>query len=127
MATPKQLAALAKARAARAKKSPAKKIAVTAKSRATKKAPSKRLKARRAANTKAGYFPNPVKKSPAKFIIEVKLRGNKIGYLTPAGMLDTEKALAAKLSESNADKKATDFFNENKKYLLHVRVLPLKK
>ena len=44
-------------------------------SQVTKKAPSKRLVNRRKKNTKSGYFPNPVKKSPIKkdpfkFVVE---------------------------------------------------------
>ena len=131
MATPKQLAALKKARATRAKnlagKSPAKKISVTAKSRVTKKAPSARLKKRRAANVKAGYFPNPVKAAAAKFIVEVKTNINKIGYLTANGTLDTLASEAAKFSQSVAEKRATDFFTANKRYLVHVRVVAVKK
>lgn len=65
MATQKQLDALKKARAAKARKAkakkPKKKVAITAPSRTTGKAPSKRLRSRRAKNYKApaGYYPNP--------------------------------------------------------------------
>lgn len=122
MATPKQLAALAKARAARAKK----KKPITAKSAATGKAPSKRLKKRRAENTKKGYFPNPVKK-PARFIVKVTLKNNDVGYLTHAMTLDTDVKKAAKVSKSNAESAGTNYFNANKRYLYKVEVVPEKK
>lgn len=38
-----------------------KKVSVSAKSKATKKAPTARLKKRRAKNTVKGYYPNPTK------------------------------------------------------------------
>lgn len=54
----RKVAAKKPARKVAAKKT-ARKKAITAPSRATGRAPSKRLKARRSANTKKGYFPNP--------------------------------------------------------------------
>lgn len=107
MATAKQLAALAKARAARKKKLGASKKKTTTKKRVgtsqkkpsvtTKKAPSKRLKARRAKNVTPGYYPNPVKKrSPAKTKTVYMLcafKGKKIvGYWTGYLWDDMESA-----------------------------------
>ena len=127
MASKAQLAALAKARAAR-KKKPVKKIPVNAKSRVTGKAPSKRLKARRAKNTRAGYYPNPVKKTtPRKFTVRVTLASGKVGYVTPSGGLDTDIGYAVKKSETECNKLAHSFFAENKKYLKSVEVVVVKK
>ena len=127
MASQAQLAALAKARAARKKKTPAK-IAVGAKSRVTKKAPSKRLKARRAKNVKAGYFPNPKPKAPnKKFTVKVTLKNGKAGYVTPTGQLDTEIIYAVKKTEKACETLAHSVFNEYKRYLKSVEVVPVKK
>jgi hypothetical protein len=104
MATEKQLAALKKARAARAKKA------------------------------KVATKPNLVVRKKAKpaiksnnFAVEVKLRGNRVGYITGHMGLDTSISAARKMTETTAEKVAKDFFNENKKHLLHVRVIELKK
>lgn len=125
MATPKQLAALKKARAARAKK----KKPVTAKSQVTGKAPSKRLKKRRAENTKKGYFPNPVKsrKTSPKFLIEIKIKRGAVGYLTSSGKADTDIKYAQKLILQSAEKKARDFFNTYEDILEYVKVIPAPK
>ena len=102
MATAKQLAALAKGRAALKRKRAGKKsikrktkrktvarkkirrsrkkIGVNAKSRATRKAPTKRLKARRKKNRVKGMYPNP---SPGVFIFAKK--GAKKYYLQRVG------------------------------------------
>ena len=122
MATPKQLAALKKARAARAKK----KKPVTAKSQITGKAPSARLKKRRVANTKKGYFPNPVKSAP-KYVVEITTCRGRKGYLTSGAGADTDIGLAAKLSLKSAEAKATEFFNKHKFKLKMVRVIPAPK
>lgn len=116
MATEKQLAALAKARAARKKKTKAKpvakkrvkKIAVNAPSRATGKKPSPRLKARRQKNKTApkGYYPNP---SVREYVIVVETSGPKgqIGYFStwkekgPA--MDDDYRNAAKMTKESAE------------------------
>jgi hypothetical protein len=104
MATEKQLAALKKARAARAKKAKPK------------------LGVNRSTAKKVGAkIPNK------KYLVEVKLIGGKIGYLTRVNMLDTEKSKAGKFSMSEATNRATSFFNANKKHLAHVAVIDLKK
>lgn len=125
MASLAQLAALAKARAARKKKPKAKKP-IGAKSQVTKKAPSKRLKARRTKNTKTGYFPNP--KAPIKkFTVKVTLLNGKVGYVTHAGQLDTDYAYAVKKTEKACETLAHSFFNSYKRYLASVEVVAVKK
>lgn len=109
MATAKQLAALAKARAARKKKTGKKVKAKAAKRKAPKKMARKR---------------NP---APKKYVVEVKVKGGKIGYLTPNYKLDTDFSEAAKFPLKLAEKEATDFFNYHKSKLIWVKVLPIIK
>lgn len=66
----KKKTATRKKTAAKKKTTARKKIAVTAKSRATGKAPSARLKKRRARNTVPGAYPNPA--SRLKYVMTVK-------------------------------------------------------
>lgn len=105
MATAKQLAALAKGRAAMAAK--------RKKKSATKKSvPKKRVKATTATRAKA----------PVKYIVEIKTKGRKIGYITGHMSADTSISQARKMDLKTAEKVATEFFEDNKKYLTHVRV-----
>lgn len=70
--TPKQIAATKKLVALNKKRASARKkvgTSQTAKSRATKKAPSKRLKQRRSLNTKKGYYPNPILKG--RYVLKI--------------------------------------------------------
>lgn len=67
-----------------------KKVAVNAKSRATKKAPTAKLKSRRKANTKKGYYPNPVMDL---YVIKIR-KGNKTYYFNGA-IGDSVRANAA--------------------------------
>lgn len=126
MATAKQLAALAKARAARAKKAktaakkkPTKKVSVNAPSRATGKTPSKRLQSRRRKNVTPGYFPNPAKKkvAPAKTKIVNLLcafkGGKRVAYWTGKHW-DDEKSAAKCYSSQAAAAKA---WNAASKYV----------
>lgn len=139
-ATEKQLAALKKARAARkknlaAKKKPVakkttvkkKKVAVTAKSRATKKAPSARLKTRRAKNTKPGYYPNPAKKTVIKYGVKVVTNAGKEGYLTEKGAFNTEKDTARAMGKLEAERQARFIFAKYNKKLMMVEVIDIKK
>jgi hypothetical protein len=145
MATPKQLAALKKARAARAKK----KKPVTAKSQITGKAPSARLKKRRVANTKKGYFPNPLttkddlekakaivakaraKKAaastrPKSYIVKVTKHSGTVGYYVsdyPRGKFDTDISLASPLTLVNANKLARGIFADFNRAIYKVEVL----
>lgn len=130
MASAKQLAALKKAREARAKKAGVKKVAVSAKSRATGKPPTARLKARRKKNltAPAGYFPNPVKrKSAPKFVVKVTTNAGKVGYSSDLGTLDTDIKVASKLSEKMAEARAHEIFKYFKKHLRVVEVVPAPK
>lgn len=63
--------------AAKKKTTARKKIAVTAKSRATGKAPSARLKKRRAANRVPGAYPNPKARSEAHHIYALAMYGGE--------------------------------------------------
>ena len=117
MATAKQLAALKKARAARKRnlankadpkrkvstkrKTVKKKVSVSAPSRATKKPPSKRLKRRRKANVKKGYYPNPAVKistrvSGDEYCAQITSKDGRIGYVSKLSGLqfDTDKKKA---------------------------------
>lgn len=106
MASKAQLAALAKARAARKKKPAAKKP--------VRKNP---VKARKKAAPKTTRF----------YTVKVTLQNGKVGYLTPAGGLDTEFIYAVKKGLKPCEELATRFFNENKKFLHKVEVVPAKK
>lgn len=112
MATEKQLAALAKARAARKKKLGASKKKTTAKKRvgtsqkkpsiATKKAPSKRLKARRAKNVTPGYYPNPVKTLKTVYILAIFDGKKRLGYWTGKNWDDSKGAAKRYATQSAA-------------------------
>lgn len=83
MATQKQLAALKKARAAKKRNVDKRKVGTsqTKKSRATGKTPSKRLKKRRASNTKKGYYPNPTTAKKTVYLVKVETTLGEHGYL----------------------------------------------
>lgn len=98
MATAKQLANLAKARAARKKKA-GKKVA-------KKRAP---------------------KKSSFGYAVQVKLSNGRTGYLDHGKGLDTNKGMAAVVSKENAEKEAKNFFNSHKRQLQWVKVIKVKK
>lgn len=85
--------------AAKKKPTARKKVAVNAKSRATGKAPSARLKKRRARNTVPGAYPNP--KARAGSIV-VALIGNKVYFLTGKTMLSDVRARAKVYSSDTA-------------------------
>jgi hypothetical protein len=112
MATAKQLAALAKARAARAKKAAKKpttkkkKVAVKAPSRATGKAPSKRLQTRRVKNTATGYYPSPAKKSRPKtktvHLLCVFKGSKRVGYWTGSAWDDNKNAAKCYATQQGA-------------------------
>lgn len=105
--TAKQIAAtkrLVAANKARAKKRVG--TSTRKKSMTTGKAPTKRLKKRRAANTKPGYYPNPRKKTtrkkwrvlcvvPSAAGINSGIDPNKTGYWTGTGW-DTRKDKAVR-------------------------------
>lgn len=75
------------------------KKAVNAPSQINRKPPTKRLKERRAANTKRGYFPNPVK-SAARVRVE-STNGKLIAAFTsPAAAMEYARALADKTNRS---------------------------
>jgi hypothetical protein len=77
----------------RAAKKRRKKVAVNAPSRATKKAPSERLKKRRRKNTAVGYYPNPATRSVIAALI-----GNRVGYYTGKAF-DTARSKALEFGD----------------------------
>lgn len=98
MATAKQLVALKKARAAKKKKVPVKKVV------------SERKK-------------NPIK----LFGVEVKTLEGAIGYMSKGGIIDTDFSKAKKYPLFLAEKHANEFFKKHKKYLAHVKVFEFPK
>ena len=113
-ATAKQLAALKKGREAMAKK----RAAGTVKKRVAKKPAAKR----KAPVVKK----NPAKSAP-KYSVKITLKDDRVGYLTHAMTLDSEKSKAAKVSLTNAEKEATNYFNSNKRYIHKAEVIPAPK
>lgn len=66
-----------------------KKVRVSAKSRTTGEKPTKRLKKRRLANIKKGYYPNPVKKN---YVIAA-VKNGKLGFYTGDSLHNKAQAL----------------------------------
>jgi len=66
-----------------------KKVAINAKSRVTKKKPSTRLKKRRKANVKKGYYPNPVtdRKFYVAYVINDGVKYYYHGYVPNKGLV----------------------------------------
>lgn len=111
MATAKQIAArklfAQRAKAGTLRKNPAKKKlgakratsvkrakkAVSAPSQITKRAPTKRLKARRAANSKPGYFPNPISRG---FKVKSSTGSHIATFNSKADAVEYAQALANK-------------------------------
>lgn len=85
------------------KKKPARKrVAINAPSRITKKAPSKRLRSRRARNAKPGYFPNPTD----QYVIAVYFNRD-ISYFDGAGF-NIGKQFAARFNNQTAAKRVAE-------------------
>jgi hypothetical protein len=71
------------------KRKKAKKVGINAKSRVTKKKPSTRLKKRRKANVKKGYYPNPVTKQTfyVAFVVNNGVKYYYHGYVPSKGLV----------------------------------------
>lgn len=89
----------AKKTAVKRKRTPVKKIAVSAPSRATGAKPTKRLKARRAANTKPGMYPNPRNRVATDICVRYANTGRLV-----AKFPKTEKRAAMEYARALADK-----------------------
>lgn len=87
------------------KAAPRKKKAVNAVSQITKKPPTKRLKKRRAANTKKGYFPNPVHLN--HYVVRV-LDSGAMQYYSGKGFTDNKNHAAVWHNQSMAKTIAED-------------------
>jgi len=86
--------------AAQKRKNAASKKNINAKSQATKKTPTKRLKKRRASNKATGYFPNPVFKG--KLYTCGVVYNNTEYYFTGAGLDSNHKKSAIFRSSKDA-------------------------
>lgn len=118
----KKKTATRKKTAAKKKTTARKKIAVNAKSRATGKAPSARLKKRRARNTMAGAYPNPAKRKTGTgwggkeyivFAVEPgKDYGARVWYYAGGNRLTSRKPMAARFTKRGEAEKSAQFVAE---------------
>lgn len=95
-----------------------KKVSVNAPSRRTGKAPSARLKKRRAKNTRSGYYPNPAHKA---YVVAANI-GNKLGYFDGTAFV-SDKHYAAHLKSPTAANNIAKAAINNKK-IRAVTVVP---
>ena len=87
----------------------------TARSMITKKAPSPRLKARRARNTEAGYYPNPKPKYIKGYVLGIRnKKTGETGYWTGTGW-DTN--MSAAVVYPNLDAAKGEIAHMPRKYL----------
>jgi len=94
---------------AQKRKNAANRKKINAKSQTTKKAPTKRLKKRRAKNKATGYFPNPVFKGKL-YTAGIIFGGDGTAYYFSGNGLDTNHRKAAIFRSSNAALHALDCF-----------------